>query len=44
VRRGAHYAYDVSPDGQRFLVNMPVEQPESPPITVVVNWTAALRR
>jgi dipeptidyl aminopeptidase/acylaminoacyl peptidase len=41
---GQRYPYDVSPDGQRFLVNTSVEQPESPPITVVVNWTAALRK
>jgi Tol biopolymer transport system component len=43
-RPGQRYPYDVSPDGQRFLVNAPVEQPESPPITVVVNWKAALRK
>ena len=33
--------YDVSPDGQRFIMNMPVG---SAPITVVWNWQAALRR
>jgi Tol biopolymer transport system component len=37
--------YDVSPDGRRFLVNMPPEVTTAPaPITVVVNWTAGLRR
>jgi Tol biopolymer transport system component len=35
--------YDVTADGQRFLMNVPVEA-ASTPITVVVNWPAALRR
>jgi serine/threonine protein kinase/Tol biopolymer transport system component len=34
--------YDVAPDGQRFLFNVPVEG-ASAPITVVVNWRAALK-
>jgi hypothetical protein len=34
--------YDVTPDGQRFLVNTSVTRAESLPITAVVNWTAAL--
>jgi hypothetical protein len=29
--------YDVSPDGQRFLVSE-ATRPPGPPITVVVNW------
>jgi Tol biopolymer transport system component len=36
--------YDVSPDGQRFLINTVTEQTESAPITVIVNWTATLQR
>jgi serine/threonine protein kinase len=36
-------AYDVSSDGQRFLLNAPPEQ-SPPPITVLLNWTARLRR
>jgi Tol biopolymer transport system component len=37
------YFYDVSADGQRFLVN--TELPEEPfPLTLVVNWTAGLER
>ena len=31
--------YDVSPNGDRFLVNTAVTRAESLPITVVVNWT-----
>ena len=37
-----HYA--VTKDGQRFLVNTPVEEASSNPITGVLNWTADLRR
>ncbi|MBI4480739.1 MAG: protein kinase [Acidobacteria bacterium] len=42
---GATNAYDVSPDGQRFLMIQSVE-PEPPPtqINVVLNWTAGLRK
>jgi hypothetical protein len=35
--------FDVSGDGQRFLVSVPVEEASSP-ITVVSNWTADLKR
>jgi dipeptidyl aminopeptidase/acylaminoacyl peptidase len=35
--------YDVSADGQRFLVNTRVGEPIAP-ITVVLNWTAALNK
>jgi len=35
--------YDVTPDGERFLVNVPVREPESSRITVVQNWAAGLR-
>jgi len=37
---GNHYA--VSADGQRFLLPRPVQQSAPSPITVVLNWTAAL--
>jgi hypothetical protein len=33
--------YDVTPDGQRFLLNGPPADP-GPQITVVLNWTAGL--
>jgi hypothetical protein len=37
--------YDVTADGQRFLLNVPVnEKASSPAITVVMNWAAGLRR
>ena len=36
--------YDVSPDGQRFLVNTLAAEATSAPITLVVNWPALLKR
>ena len=36
--------YDVTLDGQRFLVNTAVEQKFSSPITLVLNWTADLKQ
>jgi hypothetical protein len=35
--------YVPSRDGQRFLINMSTE-PAASPITVVLNWTAALKK
>lgn len=36
--------YDVTPDGQRFLINVSSEEASVAPITVVLNWTAALEK
>jgi len=36
--------YDVTSDGQRFLVNMAVEQQTSAPLTLVQNWRADLKQ
>jgi eukaryotic-like serine/threonine-protein kinase len=36
--------YVVTADGQRFLFMQPAEGPSSSSITVVLNWTAALRQ
>jgi hypothetical protein len=35
--------YDVSPDGQRFVVTLPLEWTSSVPITVVTNWAEKLK-
>ena len=39
----AYFQYDVSADEQRFLVNTPL-QSATVPITVVLNWAAALNK
>jgi len=41
---GFRAQYDVTRDGQRFLLNVPVEDAPTPPITVVLNWTSELKK
>lgn len=41
---GPRNAYDVSPDGQRFLINSIPAETAATPITVVTNWNADLKR
>ena len=36
--------YDVTRDGQRFMLNVPLEETASLPITVVLNWAAGLKK
>lgn len=43
-RRNNRYAYDVSADGQRFLLIRPLEDASTRPLTLVRNWTALLAR
>ena len=36
--------YDVSPDGQRFLIGTLVADTKAAPPTVILNWTALLKK
>ena len=36
--------YDVTSNGNRFLVNQTVGQPAVEPLTLVLNWTSELER
>jgi len=36
--------FDVSSDGQRFLVNLALQEEASAPVTLVLNWTAELKK
>jgi eukaryotic-like serine/threonine-protein kinase len=38
------YNWDVSPDGKKFLILLPVSETDPSSITVVLNWTAQLIR
>jgi hypothetical protein len=38
-----YYDYDVSADGQRFLI-LPPPQASGEAVTVVQNWTAGLKK
>jgi hypothetical protein len=37
-------SYDVTADGQRFLVNTKVEKPNEPHLEVVLNWTSEMEK
>jgi hypothetical protein len=41
---GLKQQYDVTRDGQRFLLNALIEESAPSPITVVLNWTSALKK
>ena len=38
------HEYDVSPDGQRFLIGTLIGEPKAAPPTVILNWTADLKK
>jgi Tol biopolymer transport system component len=38
------YAYDVSADGERFLVAVPLELKSAATLTLIQNWTALLKK
>jgi eukaryotic-like serine/threonine-protein kinase len=38
------FTYDVTADGQRFLINTIPEQNNPPPADVILNWTSSLNR
>jgi eukaryotic-like serine/threonine-protein kinase len=38
------FQYDVTPDGQRFLVNSLPSEDAAAPLSMIVNWTEELRR
>jgi dipeptidyl aminopeptidase/acylaminoacyl peptidase len=40
---GSGDVYDVFPDGQRFLLNVAVNDPMPSPIRVITNWTSTLK-
>jgi hypothetical protein len=39
-----YHEYDVSPDGQRFLIGTLIGETKAAPPTVFLNWTAALKK
>ena len=37
-------SFDVTPDGQRFLMTVPVSDSSDTPVTVIVNWPQLLEK
>ncbi|HEU5240232.1 MAG TPA: protein kinase, partial [Pyrinomonadaceae bacterium] len=44
ISGGSGSSYDINRDGQRFLMLIPIEETLPSPLTVVVNWTAGLKK
>ena len=44
IRTAPGMQYDVARDAKRFLLNVPLQEPEVAPITLVQNWTRLLER
>lgn len=44
VSHGGEWAYDVTPDGQRFIVSVAAGDSSPAAITVVLNWASGLSR
>jgi eukaryotic-like serine/threonine-protein kinase len=44
VSTNDHFVYDVSRDGQRFLIITQVKAKEAAPISLILNWTAKLNK
>jgi eukaryotic-like serine/threonine-protein kinase len=38
------FVYDVTRDGQRFLINTPVKQADTQPMSILLNWTTKLNK
>ncbi len=38
------HEFDVTPDGQRFIVGTLIGEPKAPPPTVILNWTTELNK
>ncbi len=38
------FSYDVTADGQRFLINTKVDEPSAPPLSIVLNWASDLEK
>jgi Tol biopolymer transport system component len=41
---GYRAQYDVSPDGQHFLLNLPVDEATASPMAVVLNWPTQVKK
>jgi hypothetical protein len=41
---GNYHEYDVSPDGQRFLIGTLIGDSKAQPPTVILNWVAELKK
>jgi hypothetical protein len=38
------FSYDVTADGQKFLINTRIDEPSSAPLSVILNWATEMDR
>ena len=38
------FSYDVTSDGQRFLINTKVNEPNAAPLSIIQNWASEMER
>jgi hypothetical protein len=38
------FSYDVTADGQKFLINTKVDEPNAAPLSVILNWASEMER
>ncbi len=38
------FSYDVSGDGQRFLINTKVDEPDATPLSIILNWASEMEK
>ena len=38
------FSYDVTGDGQKFLINPKVDEPNAAPLSVILNWASEMEK
>jgi hypothetical protein len=38
------FSYDVTPDGQRFLINTRLDEPNAAPLSIILNWASEMEK
>jgi hypothetical protein len=38
------FSYDVTGDGQKFLINTKVDEPNAAPLAIVLNWASEMEK
>jgi hypothetical protein len=44
AERADAFSYDVSADGQKFLINTRVNEPIAPPLAIILNWASEMEK
>jgi hypothetical protein len=38
------FSYDVAADGQKFLINTRVDEPNAAPLSIILNWASEMEK